>query len=98
MYVCMYVCMYVYIYIYIYIYIYTRVNESCLGSAVKGAFMAMKHIGGKLIVCGACIPSVGEWRPQFEAARRGTCYLFSYLSLSLYIYIYIYMHTYIQIM
>jgi len=38
----------------------TKVNESCLGSAVKGAFMAMKHIGGKLLVFGACIPSVGE--------------------------------------
>ena len=36
------------------------VGESCLGSAVKGAFMAMKHIGGKLLVFGACIPSVGE--------------------------------------
>lgn len=38
----------------------TKINESCLGSAVKGAFMAMKHIGGKLLVFGACIPSVGE--------------------------------------
>lgn len=38
----------------------TKVNESCMGSAVKGAFMAMKHIGGKLLVFGACIPSVGE--------------------------------------
>jgi len=38
----------------------TKVNESCMGSAVKGAFMAMKHIGGKLLVFGACIPSVGD--------------------------------------
>uniref|UniRef100_A0A7S4UIX6 Uncharacterized protein n=1 Tax=Alexandrium monilatum TaxID=311494 RepID=A0A7S4UIX6_9DINO len=38
----------------------TKVNESCLGSAVKGAFLAMKHIGGKLLVFGACIPSVGD--------------------------------------
>jgi protein transport protein SEC24 len=38
----------------------TNVNESCMGSAVKGAFMAMRHIGGKLLVFGACIPSVGE--------------------------------------
>jgi len=38
----------------------TRINESCMGSAVKGAFMAMKHIGGKLMVFGACIPSVGD--------------------------------------
>jgi len=37
-----------------------RVSESCFGSAVKGAFMAMKHVGGKLIVCDTCIPSVGE--------------------------------------
>merc|ERR550532_598823 len=38
----------------------TKVNESCLGSAVKGAFSAMKHIGGKMLVFGACIPSVGD--------------------------------------
>merc|ERR550525_1847302 len=38
----------------------TKVSESCMGSAVKGAFMAMKHIGGKLLVFGANIPSVGE--------------------------------------
>ncbi|CAK0846624.1 unnamed protein product [Prorocentrum cordatum] len=38
----------------------TKTNESCMGSAVKGAFAAMKHIGGKLLVFGACIPSVGE--------------------------------------
>jgi protein transport protein SEC24 len=38
----------------------TTVNESCLGSAVKGAFMAMKHIGGKMLVFGSCIPSVGD--------------------------------------
>jgi len=39
----------------------TKVNESCMGSAIKGAFMAMKHIGGKLVVCSAAIPSVGEF-------------------------------------
>uniref|UniRef100_A0A7S4QMV4 Uncharacterized protein n=1 Tax=Alexandrium monilatum TaxID=311494 RepID=A0A7S4QMV4_9DINO len=39
----------------------TRINESCMGSAVKGAYLAMKHIGGKMVVCGACIPSVGEF-------------------------------------
>jgi len=38
----------------------TKVNESCLGSAVKGAFAAMKHVGGKMLVFGACIPSVGD--------------------------------------
>jgi len=38
----------------------TTVNESCLGSAVKGAYLAMKHVGGKMIICGACIPSVGD--------------------------------------
>jgi protein transport protein SEC24 len=38
----------------------TKVSESCMGSAVKGAFLAMKHIGGKLLVFGACIPSVGD--------------------------------------
>lgn len=39
----------------------TRVNESCLGSAVYGAHMAMKHVGGKMVVFGACIPSVGQY-------------------------------------
>jgi len=38
----------------------TIVSASCLGSAVKGAFMAMKHIGGKMLVFGACIPSIGD--------------------------------------
>eukprot|EP00443_Scrippsiella_acuminata_P000985 CAMPEP_0115296138 /NCGR_PEP_ID=MMETSP0270-20121206/67076_1 /TAXON_ID=71861 /ORGANISM="Scrippsiella trochoidea, Strain CCMP3099" /LENGTH=960 /DNA_ID=CAMNT_0002713751 /DNA_START=9 /DNA_END=2891 /DNA_ORIENTATION=+ len=38
----------------------TQINESCMGSAVKGAFMAMKHIGGKLLVFGANIPSIGD--------------------------------------
>lgn len=39
----------------------TKINESCMGSAVKGAYLAMKHIGGKLLVFGSCIPSVGEY-------------------------------------
>jgi len=39
----------------------TKINESCMGSAVKGAYMAMKHIGGKLLVFSAAIPSVGEY-------------------------------------
>ena len=34
--------------------------ESCLGSAVKAASLAMKHIGGKLVICASTIPSVGE--------------------------------------
>lgn len=38
----------------------TRASENCMGSAVKGAYMAMKHIGGKMLVFGSCIPSVGE--------------------------------------
>lgn len=38
----------------------TKASESCMGSAVKAAFMAMKHIGGKMMVFGSCIPSVGD--------------------------------------
>lgn len=38
----------------------TKISESCMGSAVKGAFMAMKHIGGKMLVFAATIPSIGE--------------------------------------
>lgn len=37
-----------------------KAAESCLGSAVKAASMAMKHVGGKLIICAGTIPSVGE--------------------------------------
>lgn len=37
-----------------------KAAESCLGSAVKAASLAMKHIGGKLIICASTIPSVGE--------------------------------------
>lgn len=38
----------------------TKINESCLGSAVQAAQLAMKHVGGKMLVFGASIPSVGE--------------------------------------
>jgi len=38
----------------------TKVSDSCLGSAVRGAYMAMKHIGGKLLVFGAVIPTLGD--------------------------------------
>ena len=37
-----------------------KAAESCLGSAVRAASLAMKHVGGKLIVCASTIPSVGE--------------------------------------
>lgn len=37
----------------------THVDESCLGSAVQGASLAMQHVGGKMLVFGACIPSLG---------------------------------------
>mmetsp|Transcript_73005 Transcript_73005/g.173906 ORF Transcript_73005/g.173906 Transcript_73005/m.173906 type:complete len:903 (-) Transcript_73005:125-2833(-) len=45
----------------------TKVNESCLGSAVRGAYMAMKHIGGKLCVFGSVLPNLGEF--ALKAAR-----------------------------
>lgn len=38
----------------------TSITESCMGSAIKGAHMAMKHIGGKLVIFDSCISSVGE--------------------------------------
>ncbi|KAF4710133.1 hypothetical protein FOZ62_029555, partial [Perkinsus olseni] len=37
----------------------SRSNESCLAAAVKAAWMAMKHVGGKLMICASTIPSVG---------------------------------------
>ena len=37
-----------------------KAAESCLGSAVKAASLAMKHVGGKLIICASTIPSLGE--------------------------------------
>ena len=38
----------------------SKAAESCLGSAVKAASLAMKHIGGKLVICAGTIPSIGE--------------------------------------
>jgi protein transport protein SEC24 len=38
----------------------TQTNESCLGSAIKGAHLLMKQVGGKMLVFGASIPSVGD--------------------------------------
>ena len=37
-----------------------KAAESCLGSAVRAASLAMKHVGGKLIICASTIPSLGE--------------------------------------
>ena len=37
-----------------------KAAESCLGSAVKAASLAMKHVGGKLIICASTIPSLGD--------------------------------------
>ena len=34
--------------------------ESCMGSAIKAAKLAMKHIGGKLVICAASIPTLGD--------------------------------------
>lgn len=38
----------------------TKINESCMGSAIKAAYMAMKHIGGKLLVFAGAMPTIGE--------------------------------------
>lgn len=37
-----------------------KTNESCLHSAIRGAFMAMKHMGGKMCVFASQIPTAGE--------------------------------------
>eukprot|EP00927_Polykrikos_kofoidii_P077431 TRINITY_DN74368_c0_g1_i1.p1 TRINITY_DN74368_c0_g1~~TRINITY_DN74368_c0_g1_i1.p1 ORF type:complete len:988 (+),score=151.21 TRINITY_DN74368_c0_g1_i1:40-3003(+) len=42
------------------LYSETKLNETCMVSAIKGASMAMKHIGGKLMVFASCIASIGE--------------------------------------
>jgi protein transport protein SEC24 len=38
-----------------------KAAESCIGSAVKAASLAMKHVGGKLMVFASTIPSVGDF-------------------------------------
>jgi protein transport protein SEC24 len=42
----------------------SRATESCLGQAVKAAHMSMKHLGGKLVVFAATIPTQGEGTGQ----------------------------------
>eukprot|EP00921_Rhytidocystis_pertsovi_P012141 GHVQ01019654.1.p1 GENE.GHVQ01019654.1~~GHVQ01019654.1.p1 ORF type:complete len:681 (+),score=54.96 GHVQ01019654.1:1136-3178(+) len=44
-----------------------RINESCMGSALRAAYLAMKHIGGKLMLFGSTIPTIGEL--QLKANR-----------------------------
>ena len=49
-----------------------KVNESCFASAVKGCYMAMKHVGGKLLAFSAVIPTLGPegaLKPQRENPR-----------------------------
>eukprot|EP00392_Amoebophrya_sp_AT5.2_P004241 g4249.t1 len=36
-----------------------KVNESCLGTAIKGCYMAMKHVGGKCLAFATTIPTLG---------------------------------------
>ena len=38
-----------------------KAAESCLGSAVKAASFAMKHVGGKLVIVAGTIPSIGDF-------------------------------------
>ena len=38
-----------------------KAAESCLGSAVKTASFAMKHVGGKLVIIAGTIPSLGDF-------------------------------------
>jgi len=38
----------------------TRIQESCLGTAIKGAYLAMKHIGGKILTFCCTIPTLGN--------------------------------------
>ncbi|CEM07675.1 unnamed protein product [Vitrella brassicaformis CCMP3155] len=44
----------------------TKINESCLGSAVKAAHMAVKHIGGKVLVFASTLPTVGELQLKYN--------------------------------
>eukprot|EP00397_Hematodinium_sp_SG-2012_P006512 GEMP01006545.1.p1 GENE.GEMP01006545.1~~GEMP01006545.1.p1 ORF type:complete len:981 (+),score=148.58 GEMP01006545.1:401-2944(+) len=35
-------------------------TEACLGPAIKAAYLAMKHVGGKLVIFSASMPTIGE--------------------------------------
>jgi len=37
----------------------TRIQESCFGTALTGSYMAMKHVGGKVLAFIASIPNCG---------------------------------------
>ena len=37
----------------------TEDRESCMGAAMKAAYMAMKHVGGKLLVFAGAMPTIG---------------------------------------
>eukprot|EP00922_Rhytidocystis_sp_ex-Travisia-forbesii_P027728 GHVS01040710.1.p1 GENE.GHVS01040710.1~~GHVS01040710.1.p1 ORF type:complete len:927 (+),score=159.09 GHVS01040710.1:82-2781(+) len=39
-----------------------RINESCLGSAIRAAYLAMKHIGGKMMLFASTLPTVGDFQ------------------------------------
>ncbi|EEA05110.1 Sec23/Sec24 trunk domain-containing protein [Cryptosporidium muris RN66] len=49
-----------------------RVVENCMGSAIKAAFMAMRHIGGKMILFASTAPTVGDQAIKIrDHARQG---------------------------
>jgi len=48
----------------------TKITESCFGSAIQCAHLAMKHIGGQLVVCSSAIPSVGPL--SLKSTRENT--------------------------
>ncbi|EAZ51484.1 hypothetical protein [Cryptosporidium parvum Iowa II] len=37
-----------------------RVSENCMGSAIKAAYMAIRHIGGKVLLFSSGAPTVGD--------------------------------------
>ena len=43
-------------------YAATQNMESCMGPAMQAAFLAMSHLGGKLLVFQSCLPTLGAGR------------------------------------
>lgn len=48
----------------------THAVESCLGAALEAAYMLMQHVGGKMLVFQATLPSVGNGKLRQREAPR----------------------------
>jgi len=48
----------------------TRLMDSALGAALEGAFQVMQHVGGKMVVFQACLPTLGPGKLKSREGPR----------------------------